>query len=515
MTVQVVDTPKAINPAYNQNRFLVTADTSDFSGKYKVRFTLSGTLKSEPSEPFTETFNMRVYPILDGPASLYRGFFDISSFLRNSTLLRSNPIIFAEIAIGYEYATTPTGSLTQVPVSTTNYQVINGALNVAEYRDFDPTYFIDTITSGNVPYKVLTDYQGTRETLRITDHELLFGGLGAGYIGEIKFYNQNTYLTSAEGLVANPNKSWSKLFITGDIVPLTTTRYDAVIKRTSNGLPVSPTYSFDVVEVCRFTPVTVYFTNKYGMQDNFLFKLMSNKSDTINRSKFKRLDRYLDDWQPAEVVSRSTIQRKHNLTTDWVTESQMNTLLSDLAECNYASLYYGSSLSGGTKASFKIVFSSLVNDAFGEYGVQAGWTFSVYTSAGSYTYTAPSFIGDVFYDGAMFALIASISSTTALDGDYDITVGNSSISYAELLFTAKTVGVIYSLSSSSISPSSSASEAAGSFTSIVAGTNAEEATLISVTPSTSEFRFRKKENEDLFLLECEMVETNTFTRQTL
>lgn len=515
MTVQVTDTPKTLNPAYNQNRFLVTADAADFSGKYKVRFTLSGTLTSEPSEPFPETFNMRVYPKFDTPSSLYRGFFDISSFLRNSTLLKSNPIIFAEIAIGYEYATTPTGSLTQVPISTENYEVINGALNVAEYRDFDPTYFIGTITSGNVPLKALTDYQGTRETLRITDHELLFGGLGAGYIGEIKFYNQSTYLTSAEGLVANPNKSWSKLFITGDIVPLTTTRYDAVIKRTSNGLPVSPTYSFDVVEVCRFTPVTVYFTNKYGMQDNFLFKLMSNKSDTINRSKFKRLDRYLDDWQPAEVVSRSTIQRKHNLTTDWVTESQMNTLLSDLGECNYASLYYGSTLSGGTEASFKIVFSFLTDDGFGNSGVQAGWTFSVYTAAGSYTYTASTFIGDVFYDDAMIALIADISSTTTLDADYDITIGNSTASYAEILFTAKVVGPLYTLESSSISTSSSASEAAGTFGSIIAGTNASATNLISVTPSTSEFRFRKKENEDLFLLECELVETNTFTRQTL
>lgn len=515
MTVQVVDTPKAVNPAYNQNRFLVYADSADFSGKYKVRFTLSGVLKSEPSEPFPETFNMRAYPKFDIASNLYIGFFDISSFLRNSTLIKSNPIIFAAISIGYEYATTPTGSLTQVPISTENYQVINGALNLAEYIDFDPTYFIGTVTSGNIPYKALTDFQGTRETLRITDQSLLFGGLGAGYIGEIKYYNQSTYLTSANGLVANPNAAWSKIDISGSTVPSTATRYEAVIKRSSNGLPVTPTYSFDVVDVCRFTPVTVYFTNKYGMQDNFLFKLMSNKSDTISRSKFKRLDRYIDDWQPAEVVSRSTIQRKHNLTTDWVTELQMNTLLSDLAECNYATLFYGATLSGGTEASFKIVFSFLTYDGFGNSGVQAGWTFSVYTSAGSYTYTAATFIGDLFADDAMIALIADISSTTTLDADYDMTVGNSTASYAEILFTAKVVGNLYSLDSSSISPSSSASEAAGSFTSIVAGTNAAATNIISVVPNTSEFRFRKKENEDLFLLECELVETNTFTRQTL
>lgn len=515
MTLQVIDTPKAVNPAYNQNRFLTQADFADFSGKYKVRFTLSGVLKSEPSEPFPETFNMRVYPLFDEDSTIYTGFFDISSFLRNSRLIRDNPIIFAAISIGYEYATTPTGSLTQVAISTEDYQVINGALNVAEYIDFDPTYFIGTVTSGNIPYKALTDFQGTRETLRITDQSLLFGGLGAGYIGEIKFYNQNTYLTSANGLVANPNAAWSRLDIGGSIVPAAATRYEAVIKRSSNGLPVTPTYSFDVVDVCRYTPVTVYFTNKYGMQDNFLFKLMSNKSDSINRSKFKRLDRYIDDWQPAEVVSRSTIQRKHNLTTDWVTETQMNTLLSDLAECNYAQLFYGSTLSGGTEASFKIVFSFLTDDGFGNSGVQAGWTFSVYTAAGSHTYTAPTFVGDLFADDAMIALIASISSNTALDTDYDITIGNSTVSYAEILFTAKVVGTLYSLSSSSISPSSSASEAAGTFGSIIAGTNASATNLISVTPNTSEFRFRKKENEDLFLLECELIETNTFTRQTL
>jgi hypothetical protein len=396
------------------------------------------------------------------------------------------------------------------------YSSINGALNVEEYRAFEPTDFIDTVTSGNIDYNAFTDYTTTRESLRITSHELIFGGLSAAnHRGDIKFYNGNTYLTSANGFSGIPNYAWSKLTINNALTPINATRIEARVVRTSNGLPITPTYNYNIVQTCRYTPVTCYFTNKYGMKDNFLFKLKNNKSDTIERSNFKRLDRYLGDYQPATVTYSNILTRKHILNTDWVSEVQMNTLLRDLAESNYVQLYYGTELIGGSKASFKIVFNQFADDGFGNVGIESGWSFTFSTLSGTYTYTAGSFIGDVFADDAMQAIIANITSTTNIDLVYDMSVGNSSATYGEILFTAKSVGSIYSNLAGTITPAINPFEAEATYQSNISGQDADPQNFIDCIPNVSEFQFKKKENEPLFQLQCEFTEANTFTRQKL
>jgi len=397
-----------------------------------------------------------------------------------------------------------------------SYSSINGALNVEEYRAFEPTDFIDTVTSGNIAYNAFTDFTGTRESLRITSHELIFGGLSAAnFTGDIKFYNGATYLTSANGFSGIPNYAWSKLQINNALTPINATRIEARVVRPSNGLPITPTYNYNIVQTCRYTPVTCYFTNKYGMKDNFLFKLKNNKSDTIERSNFKRLDRYLGDYQPATVTYSNILTRKHILNTDWVSEAQMNTLLRDLAESNYVQLYYGTELVGGSKASFKIVFSRFADNGFGDSGVQAGWSFTFSTLSGTYTYTAASFIGDVFADDAMQAIIADITSTTNIDLVYDMSIGNSSATYGEILFTAKTVGSIYSNLAGTITPATNPTEAEATYQNNISGQDADPQNFIDCIPNVSEFQFKKKENEPLFQLQCEFTEANTFTRQKL
>ena len=193
----------------------------------------------------------------------------------------------------------------------------------------------------------------------------------------------------------------------------------------------------------------------------------------------------------------------------------MNTLLADLAECNYAQLYYGTELVGGSKASFKISFNQIYNDTFGNLGVESGWTFTLFTVAGNYTYTASTDIVDTFVDGAMTALIANITSTTNIDLVYDMTIGNSTQSYGEILFTAKTIGSIYTLQSFSSPNATNPNEAEGVIINNVAGNDANPTSFINVIPNTSEFMFKKKENEPLFQLECEFIETSTSTRQKL
>jgi hypothetical protein len=251
------------------------------------------------------------------------------------------------------------------------------------------------------------------------------------------------------------------------------------------------------------------------MKDNFLFKLKNNKSDTIERSNYKRLDRYLGDYQPATVTYSNILTRKHILNTDWVSEAQMNTLLRDLAESNYVQLYYGTELIGGSKASFKIVFN--VYSSQGDYAVQEDWSFTMVTASGTYTYTAPNDILANYADDLMTSLISSITSTTTIDSVYDMSIGDSGETYGEIVFTAKTVGSIYSnLAMSfvqSVPPPVISAQA--TLQSNISGQDADPQNFIDCIPNVSEFQFKKKENEPLFQLQCEFTEANTFTRQKL
>lgn len=516
MALQLIEQPKSINPAYNQNRFILQQDKSFIDGKFRYSFYLKVDLKVEPSDPNQEFYKLKSYPISTNVGStIYQCYFDLKEILSNSKLQRENPIINVNVTYGQQYATTTSGSVAEYTGGTFDYTSINGALNIQEYRSFEPSDFTLTPTSSNIARNAFTDYTDTRESLRITSHELLLNGLGSGYAGDVKFYNGATLLTSANGLVSNPNYAWSKLIINNALTPINATRIEARVVRTSNGLPITPTYNYNIVQTCRYTPVTVYFTNKYGMRDNFLFKLKNNKSDTIERSNFKRLDRYLGDYQPATVTYSNILTRKHILNTDWVSEAQMNTLLRDLAESNYVQLYYGTELVGGSKASFKIVFNQFADDGFGNSGVQSGWSFTFSTLSGTYTYTAGSFIGDVFADDAMTAIINNITSTTNIDLVYDMSKGSSGETYGEILFTAKTVGSIYSNLSGTITPAGGPTDAEATYQSNISGQDADPQNFIDCIPNVSEFRFKKKENEPLFQLECEFNEANTFTRQKL
>jgi hypothetical protein len=251
------------------------------------------------------------------------------------------------------------------------------------------------------------------------------------------------------------------------------------------------------------------------MKDNFLFKLKNNKSDTIERSNYKRLDRYLGDYQPATVTYSNILTRKHILNTDWVSEAQMNTLLRDLAESNYVQLYYGTELVGGSKASFKIVFNQLYNDTIGDLGVEVGWGFTFSTLTGTYTYTAPFDLAGADAIDGMLAVIANITSTTTIDSVYDMSVGNSSQSYGEIVFTAKSVGAIYSNLAMTFDESTTPNSARATLQNNISGQDADPQNFIDCIPNVSEFQFKKKENEPLFQLQCEFTEANTFTRQKL
>ena len=517
MALQLIDQPKSINPAYNQNRVILQQDKGFVDTKFRYSFFVIVSLFNNELDSTGESYVLKTSPVqVNLNDTSYKGYFDLKEIISNSKKQRDNPIIYVYVEYGEQYATTTSGSVIRYSIDNIDYQSINAALNVEEYRAFEPTDFSIIQTSGNIARNAFTDFTSTRESLRITSHELLFGGLGdSGYTGDIKFYNGNTYLTSANGLVASSEYAWSKLIMNNALTPINATRIEARVVRTSNGLPITPTYNYNIVQTCRYTPVTCYFTNKYGMKDNFLFKLKNNKSDTIERSNFKRLDRYLGDYQPATVTYSNILTRKHILNTDWVSEVQMNTLLRDLAESNYVQLYYGTELIGGSKASFKIVFNQFADDGFGNVGIESGWSFTFSTLSGTYTYTAGSFIGDVFADDAMQAIIANITSTTTIDSVYDMSVGNSSQSYGEILFTAKSVGSIYSNLAMSFDESTTPNSARATLQNNISGQDADPQNFIDCIPNVSEFQFKKKENEPLFQLQCEFTEANTFTRQKL
>jgi hypothetical protein len=96
-----------------------------------------------------------------------------------------------------------------------------------------------------------------------------------------------------------------------------------------------------------------------------------------------------------------------------------------------------------------------------------------------------------------------------------MSVGNSSQSYGEIVFTAKSAGAIYSNLAMTFDESTTPNSARATLQNNISGQDADPQNFIDCIPNVSEFQFKKKENEPLFQLQCEFTEANTFTRQKL
>jgi hypothetical protein len=365
----------------------------------------------------------------------------------------------------------------------------------------------------------MSSYTQPKNILKSTLNELTFlcnGGTNTRAL--ITYYNGNALISTQTVAVTTANRT--DLTVNGSYnalaVPTNATRYTIALERISNGNDLSPTYSYNLVDACsKYPTLNVYFQNKWGGYDSFIFNKKSTKRDSINRKTYQKQDRYFsgyNSYDPAIRTYDSEIKTRHTLSTDWVTEEEM-TWLSELVESNNVQFSYDSDYDGGSPASFemRVYRNSVTND----YGfdpnaqrlsaVMGGNTLNFYGTVTDTGYTASG-----FYEGEVLPMLQA--SEFAPYFNFSVTYGFTDPTFGPYFivkFTAKINGTGYNLSSFNLYSSDQISQQNN-----VSGVN-DTATTIPIQIEDTSFEFKTRDNDKLFQLTINAVETSVYNRQNL
>ena len=279
------------------------------------------------------------------------------------------------------------------------------------------------------------------------------------------------------------------------------------MERISKGNDLSPTYTYNLVDACsKYPTLNVYFQNKWGAYDSFIFNLKSTKNDSINRKTYQKQDRYLttyNAYDPAIRTYDSEIKTKHTLNTDWITQEQLN-WLSELVESNNVQFSYDSEFVIGTYASFNLRISKSQNN---EWEILNTTSLSA-TKSGPVSLSmtlAPN--GLTYGDGLqLFDAYSGDIFFSGFETYFDIDSSGVDANNILIKFTAKGKGTTYNLTGITTAGQMSVSN-------YVNGTNEIMPTLIPVTVDNTSFEFKTRDNDKLFQLSLNVTETSVYNRQ--
>jgi hypothetical protein len=332
----------------------------------------------------------------------------------------------------------------------------------------------------------------------------------------VSYYNVNELITTQTVAVTTANRT--DLTVNGSFnalaVPTNATRYTIALERISNGNDLSPTYSYNLVDACsKYPTLNVYFQNKWGAYDSFIFNKKSTKRDSINRKTYQKQDRYINtynSYDPAIRTYDSEIKTRHTLSTDWVTEEEM-TWLSELVESNNVQFSYDSEFILGVKAEITITVienpagewwfdpnAQVMNATIGAINLTA--TFPVST-------TSYSFADDFYFAEIKPVLVASNWNTY-----FDIDESGVTSSAIVFKMVAKTKGTSSTLTNVSVG---SQDDDLMTSSNNISGINEVLPNTIPIQIEDTSFEFKTRDNDKLFQLTINAVETSVYNRQNL
>ncbi len=294
-------------------------------------------------------------------------------------------------------------------------------------------------------------------------------------------------------------------------VPSNATRYTVQLERISNSNPLSPEYEYQIGTPCsKFEKVNVYFQNKWGGIDAYVFNMRETVTDQIERNNYKKMDRYIQTYNTYNQASQtyaSNIKTTHVLNTDWVTEDEMN-WLSELAESNNVIMAYDGTVtySGGSKAYVELLFTGWNSDGSVSENIEA----TINTPFGNFpitVYDGESY--ETFADDFITNVVIPLLEASGLGEFYDFVVLGSA-SEARVRIIAKIPGPDYNITSVTVSGDVVAQNN-------TAGTNYASInypTQIPVTVDNTTFEFKKSTVDKLFQLQLTVTETPIYNRQT-
>lgn len=517
MAITILEQPKTHTPLYNDQVVLMS---SNLTTNPKFMFGLDVQLIIEELGAFGTVNLGRLKSPAVGLGNTF-GFFNVKELLKNSGYFAvKQNIPFSSLSQlirlipGEEYASSPSGVATYYAGSAViNSVVFNGALRLNEYIDFVPTDLINTTTiaaSDGIGQYLMSSYTQPKDVLKSTLNELTFlcnGGTNTRMV--FSYFQDNTYIsqqwvypTTANRTDVTVNGSYNTLAF-----PTNANKVVARLNRSSNGNWLSPPYEYNLVDACsKYPTLNVYFQNKWGAYDSFIFNLKSTKNDSINRKTYQKQDRYLttyNAYDPAIRTYDSEIKTKHTLNTDWITQDQLN-WLSELVESNNVQFSYDSEFILGTYASFNLRIGKSQNN---EWEILNSQTLSA-TKSGPVSLTVTLTPNSEIYDRAddLYAAYESVITSSNWATYFDI--DNSGVDADNILlkFTAKGKGTSYNLTSFADGDQMTVSN-------YVDGTNEIMPTLIPVTVDNTSFEFKTRDNDKLFQLSLNVTETSVYNRQ--
>jgi hypothetical protein len=519
MAITILEQPKTHTPLYNDQVVLMSSNLVD-NPKFKFGLDVEVTL-----EGFGNIYigRLKTPSVADLNTFQQRGFFNIKELLKNSNFFQTKRnFLFAEISHlirltpGEEYASSPSGVATYYAGSAIiNYVAFNGALRLNEYIDFVPTDLINTTTiaaSSGIGQYLMSSYTQPKDILKSTINELTFlcnGGTNTRAV--FSYYINNALITTQAITQTTANRT--DLTVNGSYnalaVPLNANKIGIRLERISNGEWLTDQYEYNLVEACSMYPtLNVYFQNKWGAYDSFIFNLKSTKSDSINRKTYQKQDRYLNTYNaydPAIRVYDSEIKTKHTLNTDWINEEQLN-WLSELVESNNVQFSYDSEFILGTFATFSLRITKSQNDLWEILNSQTlsatksgPVSLTVTLAGGSPVY---DFADDLYNNEIESVLLASNWATY-----FDIDASGVDADNILLIFTAKGKGAIYNLTSFSDGDQMTVTNYVNGITEVLP-------TLIPVTVDNTSFEFKTRDNDKLFQLTLNVTETSVYNRQS-
>jgi hypothetical protein len=529
MAITIIEQPQSHTPIYND-----------------MVFVMEGTLFPPPKY----IIGLDVYIVREGIGDTYLGrikspqvvsyqspragiytYFNLKELIKQSIFFGTKSTFaggdishLIKIIPGEEYAASASGVATYYPSSgNVQYVGFNGALRLDEFRQFVPTDLINTTAiaaaDGEGQY-ILSSYTQAKDILKSTLNELTFlcnGGTNTRAV--ISYFQDNTYIsqqwlypTTANRTDITINASYNSLAI-----PTNANKMTVRLNRVSNGNWLSPAYNYNILDACsKYPTLNVYFQNKWGAYDSFIFNKKSTKQDTINRKTYQKQDRYINtynSYDPAIRIYDSEIKTKHTLSTDWITEDEMN-FLSELVESNNVQFSYDETLTGGSFASIEMrVYRNSVTNDYGFQpneqrlsAVMGGITLNFYGTVTDTGYTASG-----FYEGEVLPMLQS--SEFAPYFNFSVTYGFTDPTFGPYFlvkFTAKQKGAGYSLSSVNIYTSDQIS-----FQNNIAGVNNVLPTPIPIYIEDTSFQFKTRDNDKLFQLTINATETSVYNRQNV
>lgn len=513
MAITIVEQPQSHTPVYND---VVAVVTSNKTSEAKFKFCLDIVVTIEGLGD-TTLARLKTMPVTNRLTWAAVGYFNVKDVLMFSEYFASKKIFALDdksqaikLVPGEEYASGSTSAAVYYPATgqTMSFVGFNGSLRLKEFVQFVPTDLINTTTiaaTSGIGQYAMTTYTSTKKILTSTVNELTFlcnGGTNTKAV--VTYYNGTTQIGTQDIAVTTANKTDITVDISPSVltIPTLTDNYTIKLVRISNGNALSPTYAYSIGDVCtKFKLINVYFQNKWGGMDSFVFNMRETINDDITRKNYKKPDRYIsgyNSYDEARNTYFSEIVSKHELNTDWVTEAEMN-WLSELVESNMVLMSYDDN--GWKYASIDVIFTNWVSE--GTSATTDGRSFV--TPLGSLSFSIPSgTFYETYGDDYITAIVIPELESSGLNTDYNfINIGSASV--AAVRITAKVSGANYAFTSNIAIGTTSIDN-------LVGGTGMPQ--LIPITVDTNTFTWKQSKVDKLFQLKLNVTETPVLNRQT-